>query len=81
MSLFKNALLEISKKLRNKESYKDDISRIVSSEVGVVVSADNLQTNNGVLFINTSPTIKSAILLKKQEILKRLIDYKIHSIG
>lgn len=81
MSLFNNILLDISKKLRSKELYKEDISHILSLEIGTTISKDDIQIKNGVLFVNTSPTIKSTILLKKQKLLKALENYKIYTIG
>lgn len=81
MSLFNNILLDLTNRLKGKESTKEEISKIISKEVGINIEVNTLQINNDILFINTSPTIKSAILFKKQKILESLEKYNIYSIG
>ena len=81
MSLFQSILEDISKHLRSVEGNKDDIARVISTIVGVVISPNQLQIKQNTLFISTSPTIKSAIRLKQTALLKELKQYKITTIG
>ncbi|MEK7228150.1 MAG: hypothetical protein AAB681_02220 [Patescibacteria group bacterium] len=80
MSLFNNILAQVSNKLRDKEQYKENIVKILFSETGLSIKTDEIKTKEGVLYINTSPTLKTAILLKKSKILTKLTLYKITTI-
>lgn len=81
MSLFHTILEDITKRLRSVEGNKDDIANVVSTILGVPVSANQLQIKQNTLFISTSPTIKSAIRLKQTALLRELQIYKITTIG
>ena len=81
MSLFHTILEDITKQLRSVEGNKDDIANVVSTILGVPVSANQLQIKQNTLFISTSPTIKSAIRLKQTALLRELQIYKITTIG
>ena len=80
MSLFNNILAQVSNKLIDKEQYKENIVKILFSETGLSIKTDEIKTKEGVLYINTSPTLKTAILLKKSKILTKLTLYKITTI-
>lgn len=81
MSLFHTILEDITKRLRSVEGNKDDIANVVSTILGVPISANQLQIKQNTLFISTSPTIKSAIRLKQTALLRELQIYKITTIG
>jgi hypothetical protein len=63
------------------EGNKDDIAKVVSTVLGIAISANQLQIKQNTLFISTSPTIKSAIRLKQTALLRELQVYKITTIG
>ena len=81
MSLFSSILEELTKKLSTGEQYKKEIAETVSSIVGFTFLPDHMIIKNGVLFINASPTVKTAILLRKQKILENVRKYNIKTIG
>lgn len=81
MSLFHTILEDITKRLRSVEGNKDDIAKVVSTVLGIAISANQLQIKQNTLFISTSPTIKSAIRLKQTALLRELQVYKITTIG
>ena len=81
MNLFNSTISEISKRLKGKELFKEDIARIISLEVGSTVRSDEVQIKGGVLFLSISPTLKSIVYIKKQKILKSLTPFRISSIG
>lgn len=81
MNLFSNTISEISKRLKGKELFKEDIAQIISLEVGSTIKPDEVQIKSGVLFLNISPTLKSIVYIKKQKILKSLKSFRINSIG
>lgn len=80
MSLFSSILSELSKKIQGAELFKNDIAQIVSDTVGVSITKDQLEIKEGKLFISVSPTIKTKILFKKDNLLQRLQQYKIKAI-
>jgi hypothetical protein len=81
MSLFQTILGDITKKLSRIEGGKDEIARIVTTIVGVSISANQLHIKNGTLFISVSPTVKSAIRFKQTALLSELKSYNIKIIA
>ncbi len=81
MSLFHSILEKLSKSLQVNELNKEEITKDISSIVGVNIKPDQIKIIDGKLLFFVSPTIKTVILLKKTLILKSLIKYKINTIG
>jgi hypothetical protein len=80
MNLFNSLLEELSKKIKGNELYKNDISLEIKNILGISINPDQISIKNGTLFINVSPTIRSAILLKKESLIKALSKYNIKTI-
>lgn len=81
MSLFGEILGELTNSLKKKASFKEDIASTLSKELNTKINSDQLIIKNGSLFINSSPTIKASILLKKERLLKSLSNFGIKSIN
>ncbi len=81
MSLFQTILGDIAKRLSGIEGHKEDIARLITSVIGISISANQLQIKNTTLFVLVSPTIKSAIRLKQTALLIELKPYNITTIG
>ena len=80
MSLFHNILDQLSKKLKNSESYKDDIAKEISNIIKINITADQITIKTDKIFLSVSPTIKTVISLKKDVILEVLKKYRITAI-
>lgn len=81
MSLFNTILEQLTKSLQGKELYKDEIVKGINTIIGINIKPDQIKIKENKIFINVSPTIKTVIYLKKQQILKALEKYKITTIG
>lgn len=81
MNLFGDILGELTKSLNKKASFKEDIALIISKELNIEIKSDDLVIKEGKLFINSSPTLKTAILLKKERLLRSLSGFNISSIN
>lgn len=72
MSLFQSVLRSISEKIKEKSSFKETVVIEISNVIKANIKTDQIKIKDGKIFINTHPTIKSVIFLKKEEILKKL---------
>ncbi len=81
MSLFQKILADITKKINSNKEYKEDIAQKLSTITGIPIKDTQIEVKNGVLFISVSPTIKSVIRLKQQDILRLVKEYNITTIG
>lgn len=81
MDLFQTTLAALSKKLHGASLYKKDIATTVSALLHVSISEDAISIKNKKIYIHVSPTIKTALLLKKSAILKELEKYDITFMG
>lgn len=81
MDLFQTTLAALSKKLHGASLYKKDIAETLSQLLTVPISEDALSIKEGKVYIHVSPTIKTALLLKKSAALKELQKYNITIIG
>ncbi len=80
MNLFNSILEELSKKIEGAEIYKEEVSLVISRLLNININPDQISIKNGVLFLNVSPTIKSALLLKKEVLIKELSKFNIKTI-
>lgn len=80
MSLFNNILDQITKSLQNKENYKEDIVKEINNIIGIKISSDQIRIKDNKIFFSVSPTIKTVIFLKKNQLITVLKKYKIESI-
>ncbi len=69
MSLFHSILSKVSSRLGAEERRMTDIAAIVTKDAGIVVKESELSLHKGVLYIKVSPTIKLAVMIKKEMIL------------
>ena len=72
MSLFKNILNNLDQKIKENNSKNQDILMCINTVLKTSLTDTNLDIKNKVLIIKTSPTIKMALLLKKDQILLKL---------
>jgi len=72
MSLFQSVLKSISEKIKEKSSFKETVVIEINNVIKANIKTDQIKIKDGKIFINTHPTIKSVIFLKKEEILKKL---------
>ncbi len=80
MSLFNNILDQITRSLQNKENYKEDVVREINNIIGIKISSDQVKIKDNKIFFSVSPTIKTVIFLKKNQLITVLKKYKIESI-
>lgn len=80
MSLFNKILSEISDRLVLSKNNLKDIVLIIKNNTFIEIKEDEISLKAGVLYIKTSPTIKSIIILKKENIIKDLKQFGIKSI-
>ncbi len=80
MNLFNSILEELSKKIKGAEIYKEEVSLVISKLLNININSDQISIKKGVLFLNVSPTIKSALLLKKEVLIKELSKFNIKTI-
>jgi hypothetical protein len=81
MNLFGDILDELKNSLKKKASFKEDIADVISKELNIKINSDDLVFKNGKLFINSSPTLKASILLKKERLLINLSIFGVKSIN
>ncbi len=81
MDQFQAALSAITKKIQDASVFKEEISRILSEILIVPIQEDAIKVKNNSIFVQVSPTVKTALTLKKKAILKRLEHYKVYIIG
>lgn len=81
MSLFASILETITNRLKTVEYSKQEIATIISESIGVTVTPDQIKVQNQKLFLLTSPTIKTTLLIKKEKLLLALKSYNITSIN
>lgn len=72
MSLFQSVLKSISDKLEKNSSKKELIASEISKIIKTSIDKNSINLKNGILKINTNPTIKTAILFKKENIISKL---------
>ncbi len=72
MSLFNSLLSKIEERLNGNQKTLDEVSSTISSIVKVSIPSNKLIIKNGTLFCNSSPTIKTELLIKKEKILNEL---------
>ncbi len=72
MSLLKKIIGDLKEKYESENSYKIKVIKLIQEIVGSKPGPDDISLKDGILLIRTNPTIKSAILLKKDQILIKL---------
>ncbi len=68
-SLFHTILSQVATRLGAEERQTADMALIVTEATGVEVKESELLLKKGVLCIKVSPTIKMAVMIKKEAIL------------
>jgi hypothetical protein len=73
MSLFNNILQKIQKNIDSQNNYKQEIIDCLQQDLNITITPDAIVSlKDGVLVLRTHPTIKMALLLKKDVIIKNL---------
>lgn len=72
MSLFNSVLHALYKKINHEQVSKDKIVEIISSILKTKITPDQITVKDGVLIVTAPATIKMALLLKKEALLKEL---------
>ena len=74
MSIFNDILSKLQKDFEEESGKNIETSKIISEIVGTNIPVQNLTIKKGVLYINMPATVKFAINLKKEVLLKKLND-------
>lgn len=77
MSLFDSILHNLKKKIDAEHAYKDVVIECVASILHISLSKDGITLKSGVLYIQTAPPAKMAILLKKEALIEALQEKQI----
>ena len=80
MSLFKKILSDIQANFTQQENNNKHLITIINTLSGTVITTNNIKIKKGTLQLLVSPTVKMAILLKKDAILQEFKKQEI-SIG
>jgi hypothetical protein len=78
MSLFQTVLNQIKERLSVQEHDLESIAKCISDITHVPVTASNLQIKKGTLVINVPPTLKLAILARREAVLQHCKQQMIH---
>lgn len=81
MDLFQKTLEQLSKKILRDASYKKDVSKALTNLLSVSIVEDQIIIKDKTIYIKVSPTIKTAIILKKSAVLDILKKYNITLMG
>lgn len=81
MDQFQNALAILTKKIKNASLFKEEVSSVIEKTLGIPLSKDAIVIKNNSVFVHVSPTIKTALFLKKKKLLQQLEKYKVYIIG
>lgn len=71
MSLFQTILNQVKERLSLQEHDLESVAVCISEATTVSVVANQLKITKGILYITVPPTLKLAILSKKDDIVKR----------
>jgi hypothetical protein len=72
MGLFNDILSQLEQKISKNNSAKEIIADIVSTTLHTTVHPDQINVHDFNLSIKANPTIKMAMMLNKEKILKKL---------
>lgn len=83
MSLFQTILSQIKERLDSTERESALIASIIGEHLGITIPITAVVVKKGVLRINVSPTIKMAIMIKKEAMIASLKEkgIKVHAIA
>lgn len=79
-NLFSSILENIKQNYKEKADSTSDIAYRIEKIIGIGVPIQSIRVVKGTLYLNISPTIKSAIASQKSEILAALADLNIDTI-
>jgi len=77
MSLFNDILGQIEQRISKKNSIKETIADILSNQLHTTITPDQITIRDTTLNIKAAPTIKMAITLNRQKLLKALQEKEI----
>ncbi len=70
MSLFQTILREVRARLDSEKHKNEDIAQIISEAIGVPILDSQVSIKKGALHITAMPTVKMAIMVKKEVLLR-----------
>jgi hypothetical protein len=79
-NLFSSILENIKQNYKEKADNTTDIAFRIEKIIGIAIPVQSIKVTQGTLYLNISPTIKSAIASHKTEILEALADFNIDTI-
>lgn len=80
MNLFSSIIDQIVSRLTGNELKIKEIKESIGQIIGFEINQDQIKIKDSVVFLNISPTVKTKILFKKQEIIKALNKFNIKDI-
>ncbi|GEM_PF-2117957 len=72
MSLFQDILSKLQDSYTKETTAKETIARVISDALHTTITADQITVQGTTIRIKTAPTIKMAIMLKKEKLLASL---------
>ena len=72
MNLFQSVLSQIKEKIGLEEDKINSVVTIIKTITAISISSSEVQIKKGVLILKTQPTVKMALLLKKESIISAL---------
>lgn len=81
MDLFQETLQRLSKKILGAAAYKKDVAETLSAILSITILEDQIIIKNNTVFIRVSPTVRTALFLKKSAVLDVLKKHNITFIG
>lgn len=61
--------------LETESSKKENIIEIIREITGIILTSQEIDVKHGKLFLKTKPIFRNEILIKKERILKRLLEF------
>lgn len=80
MSLFHSILSQLEEKISKKNSGNEKAALIISATLHTTVTTDQITIQDTALRIKAAPTIKMAVMLNKEKVLKALNEAEIKII-
>lgn len=77
MSLFHQILQKLQHGFTDEIEKRKQIAKIISSVVGISISQKECVLRNGTVYVHVVPTLKMAISLKRERIIKELKEQQI----
>ncbi len=77
MSLFHSILSQLEEKISKKNSGNEKAALVISATLHTTITSDQITIQDATLRIKAAPTIKMAVMLNKEKVLKALNEAEI----